>query len=271
MAIGLPGYNITPMNYTGNDGIVFHLKEDLSVFLKLTATTDMVFTSNMDVTTSPVQSGQTITDNLQERPNTIQLSGVVVVGYEGIFLQTKNNTIVEDFVATLQLWRKQRRVLRVLCKDGITIENAVCTAFEAKKDKTIRNGLNINLTFQDVNFVVQIGQTTGANVDSKNANGSKGAKAKDGAVTGKTDAGKQGTKNTWPQNCTDIKKLDTAGAAAEDKNYSFVSAALDGCKRGGYRDGPGEKGIHYNEKEGMKYVPKNPYGAQGGNINKQVK
>lgn len=261
MATGLPGYNIAPMNYTGKDGILFHLKEDMSVFLKLSATTDMTFTSPMDVTTQPVQTGQTVTDNVQEKPNTISINGVVVVGYEGAFFQTENTTIVEDFVTTLQRWRTQRQVLRVLCKDGITLESAVCTNFEAKKDNKIENGLNVSLTFQDVNFVVQIGRTDGV---EQNANGSKpGAKTKTGAATAKKSLGKTGTGTTAPRTPCQIN---------EDvlNNPSATHAVWRTDMRGGcYRGYENKGGIpHFNERNGAKYIPKGIYGSAAGNITK---
>ncbi len=267
MAIGMPGYNITPLTYSGKDGILFHLKDDMSVFLNLTATTDMTFSAPMEVTTQPVQSGQMITDNIQSKPSTIAINGVVVVGYDGMFLLTRNTTVVEDFVTTLQKWRDQRQVMRVICKDGITLENAVCTNFEAKKDKDIANGLNISLTFQDVEFVVQVGQTT---VEATNANGSKStgkATTKTGAVTSKKEVGKSGTQVTMPANCKDVFKLDQAGINTGD--YSFVKGALGGCKRTWSSNMV--TGQKYNEAEGKKYFPKNSFVSQGGNATMQEK
>lgn len=260
MAFGLSGYNISPLNYTGKDGILFHLKDDMSVFLKLSSTTDMAFSAPMQASTQPVQTGQTITDNIQESPQTIAINGVVVVGYEGAFFTEQNTTVVEDFVATLQRWRQQRQILRVLCKDGISLENAVCTNFEAKKDKNIENGLNISLTFQDINFVAQIGQTQAPN-DSKNANGSKGAKTKTGAVESKKDVGKAGTQTTVSRTKCQI---------VEDRiNALDTTAWLKDAQVGCYKGASATKGvIKYNETEGGKYIPKGVYGAQGGNINK---
>lgn len=263
MATGLPGYNITPLTYSGKDGILFHLKDDMSVYLNLTATSDMSFTSPMEVTTQTVQSGQTVTDNIQEKPNTITINGVVVVGYDGIFLLTRNSSVVEDFVTTLQRWRSQKQILRVLCKDGITLDNAVCTNFEARKDSGIANGLHISLTFQDAQFVVQVGQTT----VQTNANGSKtGATTKTGTVTAKKDVGKTGTQVKMPSNCTDVFKLDQAGANTGE--YSFITGALNGCKRTWSSNMV--TGQKYNEAEGKKYFPKNSFGSQGGNITMQT-
>lgn len=267
MAFGLPGYNITPLNYSGKDGILFHLKDDMSVFLKLSSTTDMTFNSQMDVTTQPVQTGQVITDNVQEKPNTIAINGVVVVGYEGAFFLTENTTVVEDFVATMQTWRSQRQIMRVLCKDGITLENAVCTQFEAKKDKSIANGLNISLTFQDVNFVAQIGRTQSPNANQQNstANGSKThAKTKDGAVSGKKQPGKTGTFEDKPRSfCKTVEeRLDRNDQA------SWLEGAMGGCNRTNSLSSVTKSGVRFNEKEGLKYAPNSVKQAYGFNINK---
>lgn len=263
MAIGVPGYNITPLTYSGKDGILFHLKDDMSVFLSMTATTEMTYSSPMEVTTQPVQSGQTVTDNIQEKPNTINMTGVVVVGYDGVFLLTQNVSVVEDFVTTLQRWRQQKQILRVLCKDGITLDNAVCTNFEARKDPSITNGLHVTLQFQDANFVVQVGQTE----VQTNANGSTKATTKTGAVTSKKDVGKTGTQVKMPSNCTDVFKLDQAGA--NTGAYSFITGALNGCKRTWSSNMVA--GQKYNEAEGSKYFPKNSFGSQGGNTTMQSK
>lgn len=262
MAYGLPGYNVTPLNYTGKDGILFHLKDDMSVFLSLTATTDMAYSSPMQVTTQPVQTGQTVTDNVQEQPQTIQIEGVVVVGYEGIFTLTRQTTVVEDFVSTLNRWRRQRQVMRVICKDGITLDNAICTGFEAKKDASIANGLKVSLTFQDANFVVQLGRTQSVQT---NANGSPdGAKTKKGAATSKKDVGKSGTQKTIPRtNCEIVRERYNTGT---DK-ATWLEGAYRGCQRGMSYDVKTNK-YQWNEKEGAKYIPDSIKKASGTNVNK---
>lgn len=269
MAYGLPGYNATPINYVGKDGILFHLKDDMSSFLSLTATTDMKFSAPMEVSTQPVQTGQTVTDNIQEKPNTISINGVVVVGYEGAFLTRENVSVVEDFIATLQRWRSQRQILRVMCTDGITLDNAVCTNFEADKEKSIKNGLRISLTFQNANFVAQIGrtQTPDANSNSDNANGSKeGAKTKDGATTGKKDIGKSGS---VAQPAKTPCQIAVARAGSGQETDPAVLRGATACgKVTGAGMGRTAAGIVYNEAEGAKYFPKNFPAAVGENVNK---
>lgn len=197
MAIGIAGFNAQPLRYNNKDGIFFSPQNDLSVFLNMTATTDMSFQSPISVTTNPVMSGSNVADNFSRQPKTISISGVVVVGYTGVFLLSQDVASVEDFINTVELWRDQKRLVRVMCQDGISLDNCVIANFSCKKDKSIKNGLQVEMSFTQIDIVKEATQTTVKGVKTTNANGSKpGAKTATNAVKGMTQAGKTATQQT---------------------------------------------------------------------------
>lgn len=272
MASYLPGYQVQPLNFSNKDGILFSPMDDLSVFLSMNSTTEITYNSPLTVTTSPVMSGANVADNFSRQPKRLDISGVVVTEYHGMFLLSKDNSSVEDFISTVETWRDQKRLIRVICKDGITLDNCVINDFSGKKDKTISNGLYVSMSFTQIDIVKEATQTTLQGVKASNVNGSKSGSSNSAttstkAVESKKIAGKASTTET--ESTLSCKALLGQSAEWLDKHQN-AQTARNKCQQSVSRGAKhGEYSYGYTPSEEVMSDVRNSLKSQGVNQNLQ--
>lgn len=223
-----------PLDFNNKDGILFCPMDDLTVFLNMTSTTDMSYNSEVQVTTSPVMSGANVADNWSLQPKRIDINGVVVAEYTGVFLISQSTGTVEDFVSTVETWRKQKRLVKVICKDGISLDNCVIQNFQARKEKSISNGLNVSMSFVQIDIVTEALRTTVTGSVTSNANGSPaGAKTTVKGVQGLQQAGKASTTETTSTlNCKALLGQSEAWLTAHQSALSARNSCQQSAQKG---------------------------------------
>ncbi len=101
---------------------------------------------------------------------------------------------VSDFVETVELWRKQRQIMTIHLPDGMTIEQAFITSFDASRDKTNSKGFNISIEFEEImSFPQRLGKGV-ATIKAGDTQASSGQPTTNkGSVTSKVEKGQLST------------------------------------------------------------------------------
>ncbi|CST08086.1 bacteriophage protein [Shigella sonnei] len=252
-------FDTKQIRYSGKDSIYFHLRDNVESFLALTATEQMDYDSPMMVTTQAMQSGQTITDNVQRAPKTISISGVVVVDSTGSVLLTRQGQLVETFISTVEQWRDQKQIITIVCRDGIAITDSIITQFKASKEHTIANGLRIQMTFQGVEFRSIVGQT-----DVSAATG-KTATTNDGGATSKKNTGNTTTSLGSPM----LTCKELFGYSASELSDEALKARVTCSKSVSVKNGESTFSDAANEQASKVLKPGNALRKYSVNPNKK--
>lgn len=244
--------------YAKKDGVYFHVKDDLRLFLYLTANTDIDIDSTMNVTVQPMQSGETITDNYIRAPRVITVSGVVVSTVEGTFLTHAYNKNAEAFTTIAEKWRDQKQILTLVCPHKQRLQSCVITKLNMKKDSSIANGLKVTMTFQEIILKTNIGKTT-INAGKKSS--------KSGTASKKQVGNTATTTGSSPSACETLTTKYNNGT--EDESYwtSTRRRLLANCMDYGMGSSSSKEAntaaSKYEALEGTDY-----YKSKGGNPNK---
>lgn len=132
--------------------------------LALHATTEVSVSYPSSVTSFPVESGATITDNIIRGSDSVTFSGVITDLFTSIALDETGTSVATD--PTVDLVRKSqeyvdrfkakidaKKTFDVYFGGSNPIKNCVATDFNIKRDKSVGNtGYIISINFQQVRF-----------------------------------------------------------------------------------------------------------------------
>lgn len=252
----------TQYKVSSRDQVYFNVADDLSTVLFLSATEQYSSSSEYQMSNQPTVAASTVTDNIIRQPRQCNISGVFVSG--GSFTAAfAHSMTTNDFVDAIELWRQQRQIMTLTLPNGLSLPKCFITKFDCDADKTIVNGLRVQMSFQEiVEIPQQLGKASTTVKETNTGSGASGqATTKKGSVTTQKSLGHAATSVTSSKAvCSHV--LD--GESSYTGNDNLILDAQRSCKMGQV----GSISRAQAEKQAQSDVSQYTLKNHGGNPNK---
>lgn len=212
------------------DGVYFNAFDSFNEVFKLTATEQISSQSNYQVSTQPTVDIVTVTDALNRQPRVVTISGVMVPDIIGGFFSLNERADTESWVEKVERVRQNKQVVSLYADDGLSLPKCFITSLEASKDKTISNGLRINIQFTEIIAMPQqIGKSTAVVKDTGTGSSNTTAKtAAKGSVTTKVQQGHLSTTDgNSMQYCKYLSSHETTYKGSNANVWDAMSSCND--------------------------------------------
>ncbi|QZY67671.1 phage baseplate protein [Escherichia coli] len=179
---------------TNKDQIYFNVAEELNMVLFLSATESYNTSSEYQISTQPTVSAVTVTDNVIRQPRQANISGVYVASVMGANVFFNQNSTPTEFIYTIEDWRDKRRIITLSLPNGLGFDKCFITKVDCSADKTIANGLRVEMSFQEIVELPQkLGKSDTVAQTGSNPGAGSNATTKKGSVTTKRVQGHTAT------------------------------------------------------------------------------